>query len=156
MAIWDGLQWFVSITGLILLYRYHIDLCLWYALRVSKGTLNPEKTNKQRCERPKFVFKNIPRGSKNFLSKFWFKDYKNLLFSLKLSVTSGMQSFEASCTNILQFFSANIAEKPSRNQFKRKFKSLARLVMILYYKHFVVFVVKNNFKLQFLLENVRK
>ena len=47
MAIWNGLQWFVSITGLILLYRYHIDMCLWYALRVSKGTLNPEKTNKR-------------------------------------------------------------------------------------------------------------
>ena len=46
IAIWDGLQWFVSITGLILLYRYHIDMCLWYALRVSKGTLNPKKTNK--------------------------------------------------------------------------------------------------------------
>ena len=47
MAIWDDLQWFVSITGLILLYRYHIDMCLCYALRVSKGTLNPEKTTKK-------------------------------------------------------------------------------------------------------------
>ena len=53
LAIWDSLQWFVSITGLILLYRYHIDMRLWYALRVSKGTLNPEKTNKQKIAKGK-------------------------------------------------------------------------------------------------------
>ena len=28
MAIWESLQWFVSITGLVLLYRYHINMCL--------------------------------------------------------------------------------------------------------------------------------
>ena len=58
MAIWDGLQGFVSITGLKhFVYRYHIDMCLWYALRVSKGTLNPEKTNKQSYSNSKWLIK---------------------------------------------------------------------------------------------------
>ena len=40
-----------------------------------------------------------------------------------------MQLFKVSGTNILQIFSAKIAQKPSRDQFKLKFKFLARLVL---------------------------